>query len=89
MKRLPGTEKAATRLESGVFGSLALAGVAAILLALGAYSRFVAGQDAVVAALEGRPNLHPPVPADPLPLAPTNITRIETKTIAPADPDKV
>lgn len=79
----------ATRFEAGVFGSLATAGVAAILLALGPYSQFVSAREAVVAALEGRPHPASPSPVYLSPLAPTNITCIKPKAVATAGPNKV
>ena len=86
MKRLPGTESGTPRTEELVFGCLGLAGIAAILLALTSYARFVDGRDAVVAALEGRP-LN--VPVNAVLNTPTNVTRIETKAGASPDPNKV
>lgn len=87
MKRLPGAEDAAPRLEATVFGSLALAGLAAILLTTASYARYVEGRDAAVAILEGRPSLESP--ANATLTSPTNVTRIETKAIVAAHPGKV
>lgn len=87
MKRLPGAEIAAPRLEATVFGSLALAGLAAILLTTASYARYVEGRDAAVAVLEGRLRLESP--ANATLTSPTNVTRIETKAIVAAHPGKV
>ena len=88
MKRLPGAEVAAPRLEATVFGSLALAGLAAILLTTASYARYVEGRDAAVAVLEGKPSLESPVPANATLTSPTNVTRIEMKAIVAAHPGK-
>lgn len=89
MKRLPGAEVAAPRLEATVFGSLALAGLAAILLTTASYARYVEERDAAVAILEGKLGLEPPATANATLTSPTNVTRIETKAIVAAHPGKV
>jgi len=89
MKRLPGVETAAPRFEASAFGTLASAGVLAILMATASYARYVVGREAIVAALEGKPAVETILPANAGFTSPTNVTRIETKAAVSPNPDKV
>jgi hypothetical protein len=89
MKRLPGIEKGPPRAEAAVFGCLALAGIAAILLAISSYAKFVDGSDEVVAALGGRPAVIKPAPVGLDEITLTNVNHIETRTTVAVDPNKV
>lgn len=89
MNRLPGIENGAPRVEATVFGCLAAAGVAAILLTVSSYVKFVGGRAAVVAALAGRPAHSRPAPAGMGEGTLTNVNRIETRAAVAPDPNKV
>jgi hypothetical protein len=88
MKRLPGIENGSRGAETAVFSSLALAGLAAIALAIASFVNFVDGSDRVVLALTGKP-----APACPAPCcaggARTNVTSLETKSPVTPPPNKV
>jgi hypothetical protein len=90
MNRLPGPESKSRGQETAVFGSLALAGLSVIALALSACMNFVHGSDGIAAALAGKPCAtecrEPAVQHVNL----TNMTSIESHSPRPAArPDKV
>jgi len=81
MNRLPGPEPKSRGQETAVFGSLALAGLATIALALSASVNFVGGSEGIAAALAGRPGAAGCCEsggAGRINL--TNVTTIETRT---------
>ena len=90
MNRLPGPESKSRGQETAVFGSLALAGLAAITLALSACVNFVHGSDGIAAALASRPCTADCRPPSVMHVNLTNMTSIESRSPRPAArPDKV
>ena len=78
MNRLPGPEPKCRGQETAVFASLALAGLAAIAVALSSSVNFVGGSDSIAAALGCVTRC-----GEPVGTARINLTNVTTETRAP------